>query len=226
MNIFDATISTNYVYLLSGGEVAAIFPTASVIGVVSKPNLQGFSINPMQAGEYKEYAWSGQIDWANCIPAPSGEDIATSRNTQMKYLCQLFPATTSGSIVSTAKVIMQTQQIGQLAAANRNYFASLNGTMVHDGNDNANCILPACTIKEVFFNVFDNNISTIATVSLLLNGKAVAHVDIPANTTGLFSLGSLSVSVDTTDEAALKISALSGSGNIHFSPITTILIIT
>lgn len=226
MNIFNATISTNYVYLLSGGEVAAIFPTASVINVVSKPNLQGFSINPMQAGEMNEYPWSGQIDWTNCIPTPSGEDIATNRNTQMKYLCQLFPATTSGSIVSTAKSVMQTQQIGQLASANRDYYASLNGTMVINGNHEADCILPACTIKQVFFNVYDSNISTIATVSLLLNGTSVASVDIPANTTGLFTLGNLSVSADTTDKVALKISLLNGIGNIHFSPITTTCIIT
>lgn len=226
MNIFNATISTNYVYLLSGGEVAAIFPTASVISVVSKPNLQGFSINPMQAGEMNEYPWSGQIDWINCIPTPSGEDIATNRNTQMKYLCQLFPATTSGSIVSTAKSVMQTQQIGQLASANRDYYASLNGTMVHDGSDNANCLLPNCTIKEVFFEVFDSNISTITTVTLLKNSVDVGNVSIPANTTGVYSLGALSVSATSTDKIALKISLLSGTGNIHFSPITTTLIIT
>ena len=225
MSIFNATVSPNYVVLLNGGEVTAVFPTASVINVVSKPNLQGFSINPIQAGETREYAWSGQIDWANCVPTPSAADIATNRNEQAKYLCQLFPATTSGSIVSTAKTVMQTQQIGQLSAANRDYYASLNGTMAINGSDTANCLLPNCVIKQVFFEVFDSNISTIATITLLKNSIDVGNVSIPANTTGLYSLGDLSVSVEDRDKISLKISLLSGSGNIHFSPITTTLII-
>ena len=226
MNIFDATQSERYVYLLSGGEVAAVFPTASVIGVVSKPNLQGFSINPMQAGETKEYAWSGQIDWANCIPAPSGEDIATSRNTQMKYLCQLFPATTSGSVVSTAKTVMQTQVVGSLTATTRDLFAPLNGAFVNNGRNNANCFLPNCTIQSVFFEVYTNTISTITTVSLQKNGVTVADISIPSAVTGIYSLGSLPVKFISSDKIVLKISTLLGTGSIIFSPITTTLIIT
>ena len=215
---FDTTQSANYVILFDGDTAFRSLPIDSMVLNTAERNGTFQIVNGGQVLYSNQWA---NIAWTNCVP-PLEENSTLTQ--QMIYLCDIFP-TTHTPVVGTAKSAFQTQQIGQLAAANRNYYASLNGAMVHDGNDNADCILPACTIKEVFFNVYDSNISTIATVSLLLNGTAVAHVDIPANTMGLFSLGSLSASADTTDKVALKISLLSGSGNIHFSPITTTYII-
>lgn len=220
---FDATQSVGYVFLMNSGEVQNTYSTNNTIACkASKERGAYFSITTPENVELDWFNWTA-IDWANCVPPPSAY---STRTEQAAYLGLIIPNIAGTSFVATANSSYQTQQIGQLAAANRNYFASLNGTMVVNGNADANCVLPACTIKEVFFDVYSSNISTIATVSLLLNNSPVAHVDVPAGTTGLFSLGSLSVSADTTDRVALEISLLSGSGHIHFSPITTLLIIT
>lgn len=215
---FDTTQSANYVILFDGNTAFRSLPIDSMVLNTAEKNGTFQIVNGGQVLYFNQWA---NIAWTDCVP-PLGENSTITE--QMIYLCNIFP-TTHTPIVSVAKSAFQTQQIGQLSAANRDYYASLNGTMVINGNHEADCILPACTIKEVFFNVYDSNISTIATVSLLLNGTSVASVDIPANTTGLFTLGNLSVSADTTDKVALKISLLSGVGNIHFSPITTTCII-
>jgi len=219
---FDSTQAPNYVMVLGSDGLQNIgsLPTASVVQL-SAQSQTSYIIIPLNTNiaPYGPVA----VDFTQCIPAIS--PLPTTPEEKLAEMCKIFP-TVSSAVSNVVTNAYQTQQIGQLTTNTRNYYASLNGTFVVNGQAAADCFLPEGTIKGVMFNVYTNTASVHTTVDLIVNNVAVATVDVLPTATGIFDMGTLSIAVTSTDTIRLGIYTLAGTGSLYLSPITTTYIST
>lgn len=214
---FDSTQATNYVIILGndGLQSRGCLPTESIVQLA--PNsLTDYIIIPLNSNIQPLTAVG--VDFASCIPAIS--PLPVTADEKLAEMCKIFPGVSS-AVSNVVVNAYQTQQIGQLSTSVRNYYASLNGSFVVNGDDAADCFLPNGTIKGVMFNVYANTASVHTTVDLIVNNITVATVDVLTTATGIHDMGALSIPVTSSDTIRLGVYTLAGTGTISLSPITT-----
>lgn len=219
---FDSTQATNYVMIMGndGLQSRGCLPTESIVQLA--PNsLTDYVIIPLNSNIQPLSAVG--VDFAACIPAII--PLPVTAEEKLTEMCKIFPGTSS-PISNTVISAFQTQQVQQMTSVLRDYYANLNGAFVISGQAAADCYLPACTIKGVFFNVYTNTADVTVTVSLIVNNVIVATVAVLAAATGAYDMGALSIPIVTTDAVRLGISTLAGTGGAYLSPITTTYIST
>ncbi len=220
---FDATQRAGYVFLMNGNEVQQPI-SASAMTSQTAQNGGQFIIMTVAGLELYKAAWTA-IAWEQCVPPI----VATTRTEQAIALCSYFTGTVSQTITPLDMNQYQTQPTGAIdTTVGASYYASMNGDF-NDGYTRAQveANIPACTIKGIVFSVIGNNALTTTTFDLMVNNVVVATKTVATLVTGDQTFGLLSVTINTGDKVALRITTITSVATaITVSPITTSYIIT